>query len=119
MTESQHTIALANWLRAKGYKFYKSPNETFTKSWNQKRKNTLEGVSAGFPDLLIILKRGSLLFLELKKARWPKWGDNGSNYNDPNQLEWLSYLDGIDNCKACFASGWEDAVRIIEETENL
>jgi hypothetical protein len=33
---------LANYLRANNYLFYKSPSETFTKSWKQKRKNTLE-----------------------------------------------------------------------------
>ena len=41
-TESQETIELANWLRANNYMFTKSPNETFTKFWNVKRKNTLE-----------------------------------------------------------------------------
>lgn len=69
MTESQESIALASYLRANGYRFTKSPNETYTKSWNQKRKNTLEGVSKGTPDYMIVLKRKSLLFIELKKSR--------------------------------------------------
>jgi hypothetical protein len=37
--------SLAWWLRVNNYLFYKSPSETFTKSWSQKRKNTLEGVT--------------------------------------------------------------------------
>ena len=119
MTEHQHTVAFATWLRSHGYRFAKLPNETFTKSWNQKRKNTLEWVSAWFPDFLIVLKRWSLLFIELKKERWKRWGANGSNYSDPNQLEWLSSLDSINNVKACFASWWEDAVRIVEECETM
>lgn len=69
MTEHQHATAFAHWLRTNDYTFHHSPNETHTKSWKQKRKNTLEGVSAGFPDYCIVLKRGSLLFIELKKAR--------------------------------------------------
>ena len=69
MTEHQESVMLANWLRSRGYLFYKSPSETFTTSWNQKRKNKSEGVSKGFPDYTIVLKRGSLLFIELKKAK--------------------------------------------------
>ena len=69
LTEHQHAVLFANWLRENNYTFHHSPNETFTKFHNVRRKNTLEGVSKGFPDYAIILKRKNLLFIELKKAR--------------------------------------------------
>lgn len=69
MTEHQETVLFANWLRANGYLFFKVPSETYTTSWNQKRKNSAEGSSKGFPDMVIVLKRGSLAFVEMKKAR--------------------------------------------------
>ena len=40
--ETFEQIKLANWLRFNNYTFYKSPSETFTTSWNQKRKNKAE-----------------------------------------------------------------------------
>ena len=40
-------------------------NETFTKSWKQKRKNKLSGVRSGTPDLLIGVY-GTPYFVELK-----------------------------------------------------
>ncbi len=46
MSETIETQLLAKWLNDQGYWFTKSPNETYTTSWRQKRKNTLEGVSA-------------------------------------------------------------------------
>lgn len=69
MNEHNHAVLFANWLRENNYIFHHSPNETFTKFHNVRRKNMLEGVAKGFPDYCIILKRGSLLFIELKKAR--------------------------------------------------
>lgn len=67
--ESIEQETLANWLRANNYMFYKSPSETWTSSWNQKRKNKLEGVTKGYPDTTIILKNKKLLFIELKRQK--------------------------------------------------
>jgi len=40
--ESFEQEKLANYLRAHNYTFFKTPSETYTTSWNQKRKNKLE-----------------------------------------------------------------------------
>lgn len=45
--------------------FTKIPNETFTRSWSQKRKNKREGLNGGLPDLFIIINNKSL-WIELK-----------------------------------------------------
>lgn len=61
------------WLEQEGYKFTAIPNSTHTESWKQKVKNTILGLRPGLSDLLIVLKRGSLLFIEMKvpKKRYP------------------------------------------------
>lgn len=118
LSEHQHAVLFANWLRSEWYFFHHSPNETFTKFHNVRRKNTLEGVSKGFPDYVIILKRWSLLFIELKKERWKKWGLNGSKIS-PEQATWISKLGNIDNVGAYFAHGFEEAKRIVMEMEGM
>lgn len=41
------------------------PNSTYTKSWSQKRKNTMSGVRSGLCDLMVIVE-GIPYFIELK-----------------------------------------------------
>lgn len=107
--ESIEQETLANWLRAHNYMFYKSPSETYTTSWNAKRKNKLEWVTKGFPDTVIILKKGSLLFIELKRQRRKlksgKLWESPSKVS-PEQLEWEKELNNIDNvqCEICYGA---------------
>lgn len=120
--ETYEQQALANWLRANNYVFYKSPNETFTKSWNQKRKNTLEGVSKGFPDTTIILKRGSLLFIELKRQRpilknW-KLGVAPSKISE-EQIFWIDKLSKLENIDAIVCYWYKEAIEKIKYYESL
>ena len=105
--------ALAHYLRANGYVFYKSPSETFTKSWSQKRKNKLEWVTKWYPDITIILKRWSLLFIELKRKK--KSLSRVSN----EQKFWISELNNINNVQAEVCYWAEEAIRLIEELERF
>jgi len=112
---------LANYLRANNYIFYKSPSETFTTSWTAKRKNKLEGVTKWFPDIVLILKRWSLLFIELKRKKailksWKIWAS--PSRISPEQLEWEKQLNKIINvwCYICYGS--EEAICIINQLEN-
>lgn len=114
--------SLAMWLRSKNYLFYKSPSETYTKSWTQKRKNKMEWVTKGFPDIVIVLKRGSLLFIELKRQRrklknWKLWASPSKVA--PEQKKWCETLNNIDNTGACICYWWQEAVAQIEYFENL
>lgn len=114
--------SLAWWLRANKYLFYKSPSETYTESWKQKRKNTLEGVTKGFPDLVVVLKRWALLFIELKRQRkrlknWELWA-SPSKVSD-EQINWCNTLDNLENIGACICYGHKEAIEKILYYENL
>ncbi|PZM81822.1 hypothetical protein DLH72_04980 [Candidatus Gracilibacteria bacterium] len=112
---------LANLLRANNYKFTKNPNETFTKFYNVKRKNKLEGVSAGVPDMMIILKRGSLLFIELKRRKKILKSGKLSTSNSKiskEQIEWIEELNKIPNVEACVCYGADEAWEKVQELEN-
>lgn len=120
--ETYEQQALANYLRMHNYLAYKSPSETFTKSWSQKRKNKLEGVTKWFPDTVIILKRGSLLFIELKRQRivlknWTLWRSPSTVSKE--QKQWIEELNKLDNIQAEIAYGHEEAISIIERIENI
>lgn len=55
-TEQQEQIVLIQYLNLKGIPHFRVPNETYTKSWNQKRLNKALGVKAGVPDLTTSLE---------------------------------------------------------------
>ncbi|MFO0764091.1 MAG: VRR-NUC domain-containing protein [Candidatus Gracilibacteria bacterium] len=121
MTETQHSEAFARWLVLHRYIFTHIANESglppkVAMIVGAKKKRM--GVSPGVPDFMIILKRGSLLFLEMKKERGPKGGLNDSHI-DPTQEEWIQALSSINNVGAFFAHGYEDAIRIVNEMEKI
>ena len=91
-SEAHEQIQLIQWLESNNYKFTAVPNDTFTKSWAIKNKNKAMWVRPWMSDLIIILKRGNVLFLELKKAPWVKWWANGSVTSE-YQLEWQKSIN--------------------------
>lgn len=121
LTESQETIMLANWLKVYNYLFTKNPNETFTKFYNVKRKNRMEWVSKWVPDMMIILKRWSLLFIELKRAKKVlksgRLSTSNSKVSEEQKL-WVSELNKIQNVEACVCYGALEAIALIQELEN-
>jgi len=88
------------------------PHETYTKSWNVKRKNKLKGVRAGVPDYIIVIK-GRVVFLELKREK--------GGVVSQDQKEWLAAVDDKLTV-ATVAKGYQAAKdfidRIIERNEN-
>ena len=80
------------------------PNETYTKSWNTKRKNKAEGVRAGVPDYIIVTKT-KVLFLELKRVK-------GSTVSS-EQREWFDKLGGKETVSA-IAKGFDEAKEFVE-----
>ncbi len=118
--ESEEQINLASWLKVNNYLSYKSPSETYTTSWNQKRKNKAEGVTKGFPDICIILKRWSLLFIELKRQKrilksWKIW--KSPSIISKEQLEWQEELNKLQNiqCEICY--WFNESIKLIKELE--
>lgn len=79
-------------------------------------------VSKWVPDYMLILKRWSLLFLELKRQKkilksW-KIGASPSIVSEEQKV-WVEKLNNIDNVWAFIAYGCDEAIKIIEEQENL
>lgn len=118
LSEHDEAVILADWLRFNKYKFHHSPNETFTKSWTQKRKNKEEWVSKWFPDYCIILKRWSLLFIELKKSKWKRWWMNWSQIS-PEQKEWIDELEKLENTTAHICFWAEESIKLIKDYEKV
>lgn len=77
----------------------------------------MEWVYKGVPDMMIILKRNSLLFIELKKEKWIKWWLNWSKIW-PEQEKWIEALSRIDNVDAVIAHWCEEAKNYITLLEN-
>lgn len=76
----------------------------------------------GVPDYMIILKRGSLLFIELKRRRRRlksgKLGASPSKISD-EQKAWISWLSAVENVEAKIAYGSDDAKKIVQEMEDF
>ena len=125
-TEDQECYAFADYLRINNYKFTHIWNE----SWQYWSKNIVimmnkkkkMWVSKWFPDYCIILKRWSLLFIEMKRQKkilksWKIWAS--PSVISEEQLEWQEKLNEIENISCEIAYGVVDAVRIVQEYENL
>jgi hypothetical protein len=105
-TEYEEQCVFVEWLETKGLKFSSIPNSTFTKSWNQKRKNTETGLRAGLPDLLVITPRG-LAFVEMKRKR--------GGVLSPLQKEWIVALNACKCVEARVCKGSDEAISFIYE----
>lgn len=106
--EDQEQLALCNWLRMKGIRFHHSPNGGHRhKAVAGKLK--AQGVSAGFPDLIIFPAINSglpVLFVEMKRQR-------GGVVSD-HQKDWLDYLNKA-GFPAQVCKGFNEARQFIEE----
>lgn len=108
-TEEQEQAVLVEWLRLNDIPHWRTPNETYTKSWKQKRKNKMLGVSAGVPDLFCIVCNGQkLIAIEMKRQK--------GGVLSPAQKEWLGRLQtaGVDSF---VARGAVEAIQIIKKVE--
>lgn len=105
--EDQEQLALVNWLRMKGIRFHHSPNGGHRhKATAGKMK--AQGVSAGFPDLMIFPAVGTglpVLFIELKRQKGGRVSEH--------QQEWLSYLQSA-GYRAKVCHGFSEARAFIE-----
>ena len=119
--EAKEQADLVLWLEANGYTYTAIPNSTWTTP-KQTILNTMTWVSAWLCDMLVVLKRWSLLFVEMKLPRrvlknWKLWASPSKVSND--QKKWISILNEIDNVEACIAYGYNEARDHILYFENL
>jgi len=128
MKENEEAECLARWLNTNNYLSTHIANE----SWlpprvamiAAKRKKRM-WLRKWFPDYCIILKRGNLLFIELKKTRSYKknWEfkalSSDGIVTSPEQLEWQEELNKLSNiqCNICY---WhKEAIELIQRIEEL
>lgn len=98
-SEDWEQTRFVNWLEERGYKYTSVPNATWTKSWNQKRRNHMLGLRPGFPDLIVIADK-KFMCIEMKRK--------GRSTISPYQKSWIDALAlaGVP-VKVCY--GAEDA----------
>lgn len=104
-TEHEECMILVDFLDLMGLKYTHIPNETFTKSWNQKRKNKQAGVKKGFPDYCIIHQKG-LVFLEMKRQK--------GGVVSPEQKDWLDCLNQCKGVSVAICKGSEEAIKFLQ-----
>lgn len=99
-----------SWLRDRGIKHFRVPNETYTTSKAQLGKNTALGVVAGVQDLFVVISpsqskdgEGYLLAVEMKRIK-------GSS-TSAAQKEWFATINGLGllNVQAYICRGAEEA----------
>ncbi len=125
-TEDQEAEILANYLRANQYIFTHIGNE----SWQRGTKNIVLmmakkqrlWVNKWFPDYCIVLKRWSLLFIELKRKKrilknWKLW--KSPSVISKEQKKWIAELNKIQNIQAEICYWSDEAIRVIERIEGV
>lgn len=121
--ENIEAESLANWLKASNYKFTHIANE----SWLPPKVAMLSAMrkkrmwlSPWFPDFCIVLKRNSLLFIELKRQKpvsktWKVL--KSPSIISPEQILWIDTLNNIQNVEAHICYWFEEAKNLINIIE--
>lgn len=109
-TEYVECLALVEYLeilkaQGKVLNFSHTANETYTKSWNQKRKNSLMGTRKGVPDYLVVTNR-HVLFIEMKRQR--------GGVVSKEQQEWVDNINKVGG-KADISYGFDEAKEFIDK----
>jgi hypothetical protein len=105
-TEDVEQRTFVQWLKLKGIPHWRVPNETYTKSWAQKRKNTALGVSAGVPDLFVAIPSVGLLAIEMKRTK--------GSVTSQAQKDWIATLNSCPGVQAAVCKGAQEAIAFVE-----
>jgi len=82
------------------------PNNTFTRSWNQKRKQVREGVRKGVPDIIFIT-REHVVFLEVKRVK--------GGVLSPEQKMWGKAISDSKDGQYGLCRGFDEAKMFIDK----
>lgn len=124
-SENIEAESLASWLRLKWYTFSHIANESGlppkVAMLSALRKKRM-WLSPWFPDFCIILKRNSLLFIELKRQRpvlknWKLWASPSKISEE--QIRWINKLWNIENIGAEICYWYLEAIDKILYYEEL
>lgn len=113
------------YLERKGYKFTHIANEIGIAGHIGmliNKKKVKLWLRRGFPDYCIILKRGSLLFIEMKRQKktlknWKLWAS--PSQIKPEQLEWKDALNNVQNVQCEVAYWCKHAQEIVKYMEKV
>lgn len=108
--ETSEEEALSDYCDTCGWTHWHVPQETFTKSWAQKRKNKRQGVRPGVSDHWVVLptnKNYLLVAIELKRQR--------GNTPTDEQIQFLEDLDKVTNVVTVCCYGAQEAIDVLEE----
>ena len=127
MTEHDEAVALVETLDLMNISLWHIPQETFTPHWGVKMRNKKEGVRKGISDYLIYLpsercklKKGILLWIELKKPRnRKKSGEFCALSSDgitiyPEQEDFIKKMNTVGNVQGQICFGAEEAVAFVQ-----
>ena len=108
-TESLEQRAFVKWCRMKKIAVISVPNGFFShtkdkKFYGQITKLKAEGMSKGFPDLVVMLK-GKVIFIEMKNITGGK--------TSQEQKDWIGTLIGLDHI-AVVCNGCDEAINVVE-----
>lgn len=108
-SEHEESVALAQYLeillnQGKIAEFSHTAQETYTKSWYQKRKNVAEGVRSGVPDYIIVTHT-DVLFIEMKRIKGGQLSEH--------QKRWIEAISNA-GCKAFVCKGFLEAKEVID-----
>lgn len=110
-SEDDEEHLLSDYCDVRGWQHSHVSNETYTTSWNQKRKMKYLGVSGGFPDHVVVMDckpSPHLVFIELKRQK-------GGTISD-KQFEWIHTLIQAGQ-KATVCYGGQEAIDYLESIE--
>jgi len=103
-TEAEEQAAVVQYCALKGLSLFHCPNSTYTTSWKQKAHNRAMGVSAGVPDLFIIVGN-KLIAIEMKRLK-------GGTVSLAQKI-WIAKLNAI-GIDARVCKGSKNAIDFIE-----
>lgn len=108
--ESAFQIAVVRFLRSLGYQVFSVPNGTRLKP-SQARIAKAEGMTAGVSDLVIMLPKGQIVFVELKNP-------NGKGYQSAAQKEFERVCHSLGFEYKIWQS-WDDVESFVKRTAGL
>ena len=108
-------VEFVKWLEDNNLKFTSIPNNTYSTSWNQKRKNHAEGLRPGFSDLVVLIPpehsldgSGYMLCIEMKRIK--------GSVQSLDQKKWESAINGLNvlNIQYYLCKGAAEAIKIVD-----